>query len=127
MSIIRNRQSLCEAIAHLENDQRSEWDLLKEHFQFTLHSLNPVNMIKEKFNETISSSKFQGKILQSVLGLATGFLSSRFIIGPSPNIFQKVLATAVQTGVSRVTVEPQAIKNSGKSILKNVLTKMKID
>lgn len=128
MQVINNNKSLAEAIALLENVQRSEGNLLVQHFKFTVHSLNPLNMIKEKFNETISSPNLKNKIIQETIGLATGLLANKLVLGSSNNIVKKVLATVVQTGVSRLSVvDPKSIKKNGINFLQNVLSKMKIN
>jgi hypothetical protein len=128
MQVIKDNKSLAAAIAHLENVHKSEGNLLKQHFEFTMDSLNPMNIIKEKFNETIASPTIKSKILKGTFGLVTGLLFNKFMIGSSNNPFTKAISTLVQTNVSRLTVNnSEAIKSSGISFLKTVLTKMKIN
>lgn len=127
MQIIKDTKSLAEAIALLENIHASEERLLKEHFQFTVSSLNPVNIIKDKISDTFSSPIFKNEIVKGSLGIATGLLSNSLIVGASGGLLNKVVASLVQTGISKVTsTNTEAIKDSGISFLKNVLTKMKI-
>lgn len=111
MRVINNDQSLAEAIRELENQQRAELDLLKRHFDFTIDNLNPVNIIKEKFSETVSSigetvtsDSFKSKALKLGIGLASGFLSKKLIVGSSGGIFKKLLGMAVQTAVSGLVI-----------------------
>ena len=47
MQVIKNNKSLAEAIAQLELQKQTEEELLKEHFLYTVDSLNPLNIIKE--------------------------------------------------------------------------------
>ena len=127
MQVINSNKTLAEAIALLENVQKSEANLLKEHFHFTVHSLNPLNMIKEKFNDLISSPNSKNKLLQQTLGIATSLLTNRLILGSSNSIVKKILATLVQTGVARLPmINSMTIKKDGISFLQNVLAKMKI-
>lgn len=127
MQVIKDRQSLAAAIAHLENVHASEENLLKEHFKFTIHNLNPVNIIKDKISETFSAPIFKNEIVKGSLGIATGLLTNGLIVGSSHSLVKKVISSLVQTGISKVSLNnPEAIKNTGISILKNVLTKMKI-
>lgn len=127
MQVIKDNKSLTEAIAHLEQVHTSEGNLLKEHFKYTISSLNPLNIIKAKFSETFSSPILKNEIVRGSLGLATGLLSNSIIMGPSGTLLNKVIATLVQTGISKVTAgNTETIKNSGLSFLKKVLTKMKI-
>ena len=126
MQVIKDNKSLAAAIAQMENIQKSEGHLLKEHFKFTIDSLNPMNIIKEKFNETISAPGLKSELIQGALGLATGFLTNRFLLGPSAGIVKNIAGTLVQKGLSKINVNPKNIKESGISFLKNVLKKMKI-
>ena len=128
MQAIKNQQSLAEAIVALENKQRFEENLLKAHFKHTLSSLNPVNIIKDKLKETFSAPAFKNKMVQGTLGIATGLLTNSILTGPAGNFLNNVLANLLQTGISKITTYPrQSLKNSGISLLKTVLTKMKIN
>ena len=128
MQAIKNQQSLAEAIIVLENKQRFEENLLKAHFKHTLSSLNPVNIIKDKFKETFSAPVFKNKMVQETLGLATGLLTNSILTGPTGNFLNNVLANLLQTGISKITTYPMSsLKNSGISLLKTVLTKIKIN
>ncbi len=128
MQVIKNQQSLAEAIVALENRQRFEENLLKTHFKQTLSSLNPVNIIKDKFKETFSAPIFNNKMVQGTLGLATGLLTNSIIASSSGNLLNNVLANLLQTGISKIRTYPMSsLKNSGISFLKKVLIKMKIN
>jgi len=128
MQVIKNQQSLAEAIIDLENRQRFEENLLKAHFKHTLSSLNPVNIIKDKFKETFSAPVFKNKMVQGTLGIATGLLTNSIIASSSGNFLNNMLANLLQTGISKITNYPMSsLKNSGISFLKKVLTKIKIN
>ena len=127
MQAIKDNDSLAKAIAHLENVQTSEWNLLKQHFHFTAYSLNPLNMIKEKFNNTFSSPDLKSNLLKVGLGVATGLVTNQFILGSSSSILKKAIVGLVQNALPKLTIgNPETLKTSGISFLKNVLTKMKI-
>lgn len=139
---VRDNKSLNEAIAFLENQQKSEAYLLKEHFEFTKQELNPVNIVKDKiqdvkeqFQEAISSPSLKGKLLKGAVGLASGFLAKRFLIGSSSGIVSKIAGTALQTGVSSLLMKAPDnleeinignIKEDGISMLQKGLNKLKI-
>ena len=128
MQVIKNQQSLAEAIIALENKQRFEENLLKAHFKHTLSSLNPVNIIKDKFKETFSAPIFNNKMVQGTLGLATGLLTNSILTGPAGNFLNNMLANLLQTGISKITTYPLiSVKKSGISLLKKMLTKIKIN
>ncbi|RTY95034.1 hypothetical protein [Flavobacterium sp. GT3R68] len=129
MQVIKDNQSLGEAIAHLENVRRSEGILLKEHFQHTVHNLNPITMLKDKLGDTFSSPMFRHEIVQGALGVAGGLLTNKLVMAlPFGGMLKKVLSSVVQTGLGKVALKkPSNIKKSGVSFLKNVLHKMKIE
>jgi hypothetical protein len=128
MQVIKNQQSLAEAIIALENKQRFEENLLKAHFKHTLSSLNPINILRDKLKETFSAPDFKNKVVQGTLGLATGLLTNSIITSSTGNILNKILANVIQTGIAKITTYPLlSVKNSGISFLKKVLTKMKIN
>lgn len=107
MQTIKDDRSLAHAIRTMENDRRSELDLLKRHFDYTIESLNPINIIKEKFtntvssfSDTVSSPSFKSKALKFAIGLASGFLTKKLVMGPSGGIIKNLLGTALQATVS---------------------------
>lgn len=112
MQVIKDDQSLAVAIRELKNQQKAELDLLKKHFDYTIDSLNPVNIIKEKFSdtvssigETVSSDSFKSKALKLGVGLASGFLTKKLIVGSSGGFFKKLLGMGVQAAVSGLVMK----------------------
>ena len=107
MYTINSDKTLAEAIQNLEAQRALELEILKKHTEYTLHELNPVNIVKEKFHEgvsnlgeTVSSTGFKNGLLKTGIGLATGFLTRKLMVGPKAGIFKKLFATAVQAAVS---------------------------
>jgi len=107
MQVIKDDLSLAQAIREKENQQRAELNLLKTHFDYTIEHLNPVNIIKEKFSETVSSigetvtsESFKSKALKIGVGLASGFLTKKLVVGSSGGFFRKLLGMGVQAAVS---------------------------
>ncbi|MDR6968584.1 hypothetical protein J2X31_002607 [Flavobacterium arsenatis] len=107
MQVIKDDQSLAEAIRVMKNQQRAELSLLKAHFEFTIDNLNPVNIVKEKIGEVVSSigesvtsENFKTKALKIGVGLASGFLTKKLVVGSSGGFFRKLLGMGVQAAVS---------------------------
>lgn len=112
MQVIKDDRTLAEAILALENQRRAELDLLKQHFDYTIDSLNPVTILKEKLGdavstvgETVTSDSFKSKALKLGVGLASGFLTKKLIVGSSGGIFKKLLGMAVQAAVSGIVMK----------------------
>lgn len=128
--IVRDNQTLNEAILFLEQKQQSDLFLLKEHFEFTKEQLNPINIIKDEFNEVISSPNLKGKLVKGAVSLLSGFLAKKFLIGSGGGIVSKLAGTALQTGVTglvmkNVPEKMSTVKDDGISLLQKGLNKLK--
>lgn len=129
MQTIKNNKSLAAAIAHLENVKASEANLLNEHFKFTVHSLNPVNIIKEKFNDTIHAPGFKGMVFKNLFKVATGLATSNLVGGIGGGPIKKMIGSVLQTEVLSLVnnaAETKDLKDKGISFLQSTLQKMKI-
>lgn len=131
ITTVRDNKSLNEAILFLENKRQSDLYLLKEHFEFTKEQLNPINIIKEEFNDAISSPNLKGKVIKGAVSLLSGFLAKKFVIGSGAGIVGKLAGTALQTGVTglvmnKVPENMGSVKDSGISLLQKGLRKLKI-
>lgn len=129
MQTITNNKSLSEAILHLEGVKKSEETLLKQHFQYTVDSLNPINIVKEKFNETIHAPGFKGMIFKNLFKLGSGIFSANLAGGLLSGSFKGLLSSAVQNKVLSYVDNPEEIhdiKEKGLSFLTKSLQKLKI-
>ncbi|WP_395066873.1 hypothetical protein [Flavobacterium sp.] len=126
MQVIKDNRSLAKAIADLENVKKSEANLLKEHFNFTVDSLNPINMVKEKFNETFNSPDLKGKIFSTLFSVGTGLLTNNLIVGSSLNPIKKIAANLIQNQIVSLSQNTDAIKEKGVTFLQDTLQKLKI-
>lgn len=112
MYTINSDKSLAEAIRNLEAQRTLELEILKKYTELTLHELNPVNIVKEKIHdglsnigETVSSTAFKTGLLKTGIGLATGFLTKKILVGPNAGILKRLLGTAVQAAVSGFVIK----------------------
>lgn len=125
MQTITNTKTLTAAIKQLEGVKRAEGNLLKEHFQFTIDSLNPINIVKEKINHAFHSDGMATKLIGSGLGIATSMLTGTIIGGSGNNPIRKLLATAIHGKIISLS-NSEEIKDKGISWLSNALQKIKI-
>jgi len=118
-------ENLTEAIELLKKKQHIERNLLNEHLHDALDSIKPVNLIKglftqKAFNEMGGSSS----IIDSILGIATGYLTKRTFVGSSHNIFKNGLGALLQLGVQNMTIKnSDSIREFGEKIVKNFFKK----
>jgi len=124
METITSAVSLKNAIQLLEAEQTVKGILLKEQFQLTFESLKPINILKNTLKEVSSSPLLIDNILGSVVGLATGYLSKKIVVGASGNIFRNILGSILQFGVTNVVSRhPEGIKSIGQSIFQLLFRK----
>jgi hypothetical protein len=124
MQKIYTETDLDVAIFQLEIKQAEEGKLLKEQFYLTYESLKPANLLKSTFLEVASSPFSIGNILSTAVGLGTGFLSKKIVIGASGNIFKKLFGSVLQLGVTSVVAQhPDAVKSIGQFIFQKIFHK----
>ncbi len=97
--------TLNETIALLEYKKAKELIVLKEQFQLTYESLKPINLIKNTFSEMTNSSDIKGNLLNNVIGLSTGYLSRKVLLGSSHNPIKRILGSIFQFVVTNVVTK----------------------
>jgi hypothetical protein len=105
MENITSTAGLKYAIQLLEDEQAVKLQLLKEQFLFSLESLKPVNLLKSTMKDIVSSPHLLDNMLDTAVGLATGFLSKKIFIGSSANIIRKLIGSVLQLGVTAAATQ----------------------
>ncbi|WP_395052954.1 hypothetical protein [Flavobacterium sp.] len=127
MQRIKDNKTLTEAIAFYENKKKSELGLIKQHFDFTVDSLNPINVIKEKITSAVNSPGIKGKIFSTLFNLGTGMVTKNLLIGSSLNPIKKIAVTLLQTQVKKLVDNPPTdVKDKSISFVQDMLQKLKI-
>lgn len=115
------KEELREAIRLLKIKQAEELNLLKEQFHLTLESLKPLNLIKSIWHDTTSSSEIKRNLLNTAIGMTTGYISKTILIGLSRNPIKRILGTLLQFAISVVVSKhPDAIKSAGEKLVKRI-------
>lgn len=118
MQRITTSAQLSAAILQLEQKQAIEWDLLKEQLIVTKESLQPFNILKNSFNNAISSPPLNNSIAGTLLGLTAGIVSKALIIGASHNPIKKIFGALLQLKVSNaVSGNAETISSMGAKLL----------
>jgi hypothetical protein len=126
MQTITSIAGLKNAIQLLEAEEAIKGQLLKEQFYRTLESLKPVNLLKSTLKNIVSSPFLIDNILGITIGLATGYLTKKIVVGASGNIVRKLFGSIIQVGVTKLVAQhPEAIKSSGQFIYQNIHSKKK--
>jgi len=105
--LLRERILLLEVECGLQNT------LLKEQFKTTIESLKPMNVIKGAVTSIIKNN-----VVDTAIGLSSGYLVKKSIVRSSKNPFLKMLGALVGMGVANVMAKhPEGIKTMGSRIL----------
>lgn len=122
MEKITSLIKLKESIILLEMRQDYEKQLLKDQFKTTYQNLRPANLIKETFKELVKAPDFKGNLLNTVLSIATGYLSKKIIIGGTHNPIKQLLGTVLQMGVTGIVAKnTDDIKSTAMNLLQHFL------
>jgi hypothetical protein len=100
--MINETDALSDAILVLQDRRNKELLVLREQFQITYESLRPINLIKSTFKDITTSAGIKNNIVGNVIGIGTGFLSKKILVGSSNNPLKKIFGTLVQFATANV-------------------------
>ncbi|HKC69771.1 MAG TPA: hypothetical protein VKG26_16145 [Bacteroidia bacterium] len=113
---------LNEKIISLENRRVHELTLLKEHLYHMHEELKPVNFIKNTLKEITASPEIKNTLLDNAMGLITGFISKKIIVGSTHNPIKNLLGNILQFAVANmVSKHSDTIKTAGGSLLERII------
>ena len=109
---------LRKTILVLENRQAAEGKILKEQFLLAYESIKPINLIKNTVKEVAELNDIKDNIINTSVGLATGFVSKRLFVGSSHNPFKKLFGTVLMFGITNiVSKNAETIKTIGRGLI----------
>ena len=118
MGKITNAKALNEAIIELEKQKTSQWLILKEDAGIVYENLKPINVIKRTINDLSSSEGLIENIISSLVGISSGFVSRKIVVGKSTSIFRNIFGTILQTAITNLIIRhPEMIKSIGSKIV----------
>ena len=125
MQNINSTAELKDAIQQLEDKQANERKLLREQFNLTYASLQPVNLIKT-ITQAVASPDILRTILSATIGLSAGVFSKRIIASTSASILKKVFGSMLLLGVTKiVSRNPGFLKTVGQRIFQGFINRRK--
>ena len=121
MNKINQTEALNKTIAALQEKKEIEFSLLKEQFQITYESLKPINLIKSTLANVASSPELKNNVLNNVIGLTTGYISKKVILGNTRNPIKILLGSLFQFAIANVVSKhTDSLKSTGEIILKRI-------
>ena len=115
MKKINETQILKETILLMKMKQSEEFLQLKDQYLYTFESLKPLNLIKNAFGQMATSSEFKGNILSNVIGITTGYLTKKVLLGSTHSPIKRMLGTLLQFVITNLVT-----KHSEKSTQENI-------
>ena len=112
-SQIKNSNDLSLAIADLERRSAAQRDDIEHTFKSISEKLKPRNLVKNGFKSTFSG-EHKGDLFNALLGLGSGFLSRKLILGKTSGFVGKTVGKAIQWGMAGL-VSKNADKIKGKA------------
>jgi len=96
---------LKDSIGLLKKRQVEELILVKEQFHNVYESLKPINQIKSVLHGVTTLPDIKNVIISNVIGLITGFLSKKVMIGGSHNPVKQLLGTFLQFAITNAVIK----------------------
>jgi hypothetical protein len=122
MKNISEIDSLNQSIIFLENKRAEELILLKEQFDLVHENLRPSNLIKSAFVEITTSPVIKNNTGGIVMGLTSGFLLKKVLVGASRNPFKRILGGLLQFAITNVVSKHfDGIKSTGGNLLQRFI------
>ena len=125
MEKITTSAELKNAIQLLEVEQYVSGQQLKDQLFTTYESFKTVNLFKNTLKEVVSSPFVIDNLIATGISMATGYLSSKILVGVSSKIVRNLLGTVLHFGVKRAGNPLQSVKSIGHNILQHFLHKKK--
>jgi hypothetical protein len=120
---IRNSEELAEAIAILEMKATAQKREIEEAFHVVEEEFKPVNLVKNGFRSVFSGEN-KGDLLNALIGLGSGVLSRKLILGRSNGFIGKTVGKAIQWGMAGiVSKNAEKIKEKAGEIIDRLFKK----
>lgn len=96
------KENLELRILTLENQQKEDILLFKEDIHQMVSQLNPLNIVKNVFdNDNDRAEGIGNTILSDIIGISMGYISKKLMFGATNNPFKKLFGTMLQFVVAK--------------------------
>lgn len=109
MKKINETDLLDQTIFALKIKQTEDLDSLKGQFHAIYESIKPINFIKNTFNDLAHSPHIKSNLISNIIGLSTGYLSKKLLLGNNHNPIKRILGTLFQFVVTNVVSKKTSI------------------
>lgn len=106
------------AIMELEQRRATQEKDLVEHFNFTYQSFRPLNLLKNAIEDIAGSPEIRDNVINAAVGVGTGFVTKKLIVGKSSSLFKRILGGAIEYGVANIVAKhTDDIKEFGTNLI----------
>jgi hypothetical protein len=122
---VKNADDLAGAIAELELKATAQKKDLQETFESVSENLTPLNLVKAGVSSVFSAEHREG-MFNVLIGLGTGILSRRLILGKSTGFVGKTIGKAIQWGMTGlVSKNAEKIKEKAGELIDKIFKRHK--
>jgi hypothetical protein len=115
---INNEQELEAAIAAMESQHRHEGRLLIDEFNQAFERIQPKNILKNIFTEATSSPELKDNLINTTVGIATGYATKLLVSSGSAGPIRKLIGSGLMFGVSNlISNNPEKVKLVGNTLI----------
>lgn len=119
-------EALDEQIIVMENKRNMQLRLLTVQFHISYESLKPINIIKSTFRDVTSSPDLKNNLINTAIGIGTGTLSKKLLIGRSLNPFKRLFGNMIQFAIANVVSKHgNGIKSKAMHLLSGLAERSK--
>lgn len=120
-----NSDELAAAIAELELKAAAQKMDMEETFAAVSENLKPLNLVKNGVR-SVFSGEHKEDVFNALIGLGSGFLSRRLLLGKSNGIVGKTVGKAIQWGMAGlVSKNAEKIKEKAGDLIDRFFKKNK--
>ena len=120
---ITNSEELEEAIAALELKAAAQKREIGETFAEVSEDLKPLNLVKNGVR-SVFSSEHKGELFNALIGLGSGLLSRKLILGRTNGFIGKTIGKAIQWGMAGIVSQnAEKIKEKAGGIIDRLFKK----
>jgi hypothetical protein len=95
-------QNLSQTILLLEQKKAEELQSLQQQYLVIYEGVKPLNLVKNALNKMTTSPELKHNILNTVIGLSTGYISKKLLLGSTHNPIKRILGTVLQFAVTNL-------------------------
>lgn len=115
---ITTEAELEQAIAEMESRHRHEGREIINDFNLAVKNLQPFNMLKNILTEATASPEIKDNIVNTTVGMATGYLAKLFFNGKTAGPARKIIGNGLMFGISNIiSNNPDTVRLAGNTIL----------